>query len=205
MSKIKLTKGELKRQRDSLEQFRHYLPTLQLKKQQLQLRIRDARQMLKESKASLQQKEDKLKPWMGLLADPGVDIQPWVIPQAIKVKALNIAGANIEIFESVKFDDVVLDFFDTPLWLDHGIKRLREIVTLLIEIKIVKSEIAALQKELRITTQRVNLFEKIKIPECSDNIRRIRIYLGDQQSNAVGIGKVAKKKIELRDAVASGI
>ena len=39
MAKIKLTKGELKRQRDGLKQFQRYLPTLQLKKQQLQLEI----------------------------------------------------------------------------------------------------------------------------------------------------------------------
>jgi len=111
--------------------------------------------------------------------------------------------ASIEIFESITFADVELDFFETPFWLDTGILRLREIVTLVIEINIVEKEIAALQKELRITTQRVNLFEKIKIPECLESIRRIRIYLGDQQSNAVGIGKVAKKKIEARDAIAS--
>lgn len=203
MAKIKLTKGELKRQRDGLSQFRHYLPTLQLKKQQLQLRIRDARQMLSESHASLEDKEGRLQAWMGLLADPGVDMQPWVTPKEIRVKSMNIAGANIEIFEDVTFDEISIDFYDTPLWLDEGIRRLREMVTLFIEIKLVEKEIEALQKELRITTQRVNLFEKIKIPECLDNIRRIRIYLGDQQSNAVGIGKVAKKKIEQRDALVS--
>ncbi len=201
MSKIKLTKGELKRQRDSLDQFRHYLPTLQLKKQQLQLRIRDARAALRKSDDALKLKEAKLAPWKGLLADPGVDIKPWVTPTEIKVTSQNIAGANIEIFKSVSFDEVRLDFFETPLWLDDGINHIREIVTLLIEISIVEKEIEALEKELRVTTQRVNLFEKIKIPECQENIRRIRIYLGDQQSNAVGIGKVAKKKIEQRDAV----
>ncbi|MBU1147018.1 MAG: hypothetical protein KKD11_01570, partial [Candidatus Omnitrophica bacterium] len=47
-----------------------------------------------------------------------------------------------------------------------------------------------------IATQRVNLFEKIKIPACKENIRLIRIYLGDQQTNAVGRSKIAKKKIE---------
>ncbi|NLA91903.1 MAG: V-type ATP synthase subunit D, partial [Spirochaetales bacterium] len=39
MAKIKLTKNEQKRQRDQLKQFERYLPTLQLKKQQLQLVI----------------------------------------------------------------------------------------------------------------------------------------------------------------------
>ena len=37
MAKIKLTKNELKAQRDALKRFQRYLPTLQLKKQQLML------------------------------------------------------------------------------------------------------------------------------------------------------------------------
>ena len=39
MAKIKLTKNELKTQRDALARFNRYLPTLQLKKQQLQMKI----------------------------------------------------------------------------------------------------------------------------------------------------------------------
>jgi V/A-type H+-transporting ATPase subunit D len=53
---------------------------------------------------------------------------------------------------------------------------------------------------LRIVTQRVNLFEKVKIPESKENIRRINIYIGDQQTNSVGRSKIAKKKCELREA-----
>ena len=41
---------------------------------------------------------------------------------------------------------------------------------------------ALLHEELRTTSQRVNLFEKVKIPECRENIRVIRIFLGDEQS-----------------------
>ncbi len=41
MAKIKLTKNELKKQRDNLRRFTRYLPTLDLKKQQLIREIRD--------------------------------------------------------------------------------------------------------------------------------------------------------------------
>ena len=40
MAKIKLTKNELKSQKENLKMFKRYLPTLQLKKQQLQMEIR---------------------------------------------------------------------------------------------------------------------------------------------------------------------
>lgn len=53
-----------------------------------------------------------------------------------------------------------------------------------------------LEQELRSTAQRVNLFEKVKIPEAKENIRVIGIYLGDQQTSAVVRGKIAKKKLQ---------
>jgi V/A-type H+/Na+-transporting ATPase subunit D len=65
-----------------------------------------------------------------------------------------------------------------------------------LEIRILDEQIRRLGEELRITTQRVNLFEKVKIPEAQENIRRIGIYLGDQQTAQVVRGKIAKRNLE---------
>ena len=198
MAKIKLTKGELKRQRDSLSQFRHYLPTLQLKKQQIQMKILEARKVRDEKQAVLNKKVGEISRWSGLLADPTVDLNEWIVPESIEVDTMNIAGANVPVFSNIHFKQAEYDFYSTPFWIDKAIEELRLMITYLAEIDIVERRIAVLRHELRITTQRVNLFEKVKIPECLDNIRVVRIYLGDQQANAVGVSKVAKKKIEMR-------
>ena len=58
-----------------------------------------------------------------------------------------------------------------------------------------RKRVELLEKELRSTSQRVNLFEKVKIPEAKDNIRVIGVYLGDQQTAAVVRGKISKKKL----------
>lgn len=201
MAKIKLTKGELKRQRDSLQQFRHFLPTLLLKKQQLQMKIQAIRTELAQKESALKIQEDKILAWAGLLADPalpkGFDLRAWVLPETkdIIVESVNIAGVNIPVLQDVRFPDQPYDLFQTPYWIDRGIRSLRAYVRLLIDIQITRRQVAVLARELQVTTQRVNLFEKVKIPECVENIRVIRIYLGDQQTNAVGISKVAKKKI----------
>ncbi len=196
MAKIKLTKGELKRQRDSLGQFRHYLPTLQLKKQQLQMKINEARGIIKERQKDLDKKVGAIELWVGLLGDSSVDINEWIAPESVSVDTVNIAGANVPVYKDIRFKQTDHDLYATPLWIDKGVEELQGMVTLLAEIDILKKRIDILKHELRITTQRVNLFEKIKIPECLENIRVIRIYLGDQQANAVGVSKVAKKKIE---------
>ena len=88
------------------------------------------------------------------------------------------------------------DLFLTPPWLDAGIEALRDMVSLREEIRVLEKGISVLKHELRITTQRVNLFEKVKIPEAKEAIRRIKIYIGDQMTNAVGRSKIAKNKIE---------
>jgi V/A-type H+-transporting ATPase subunit D len=73
---------------------------------------------------------------------------------------------------------------------------IRQMVSLKEEIKTIEEGIVVLRHELMITTQRVNLFEKVKIPEARDIIRKIKIYIGDQMANAVGRSKVAKRKIQ---------
>ncbi len=196
MPKVKLSKHELKRQRDSLTQFLHYLPTLQLKKQQLQIKIFQIRTDLEKRQDAFQEVDRDLLTWVGLLADPGVDIKKWIRPQAVQLETQNIAGADIPVFRAISFAPLDYDFYAMPFWVDEAIKRIRTFCSLFVEIRVIEKQIAILHKELMITTQRVNLFEKVKIPECVENIRVIRIYLGDQQANAVGVSKVAKRKIE---------
>jgi len=195
MVKIKLTKGELKKQRDSLKQFQRYLPTLQLKKQQLQMKILEARTTLNQKLSVFYKKEELIGEWVDLLGDSQVDVREWITPRQILVDTINIAGANVPVFNNIHFDQAQYDLYSTPFWIDTGIDELRLLVTYLAEINVIKKQIETLEYELRITTQRVNLFEKVKIPECLNNVRVIRIYLGDQQANAVGVSKVAKKKI----------
>ncbi|MBU1912143.1 MAG: V-type ATP synthase subunit D [Candidatus Omnitrophica bacterium] len=196
MAKIKFTKGELKKQRDALKRFERYLPILQLKKQQMQLEIQRARQRLNQKIEELDNLENDISEWAGLLEEPGDYVANWIKPKNIVTSGLNIAGVDIPVFERVDFEEAEYDLFLTPLWVDTAIIALRKFIGLLEEKKVLNKQLETLTKELRITNQRVNLFEKVKIPECVENIRRIRIYLGDQQASAVGRSKIAKKKIE---------
>ena len=72
---------------------------------------------------------------------------------------------------------------------------MKELASLDARIGILARQAELLGEELRITSQRVNLFEKVKIPETRENIRMIQIYLGDEQTAAVVRGKIAKNKL----------
>jgi len=205
MPKIKLTKGELKKQRDSLRQYHRYLPTLQLKKQQLQIEMIRQAARIDEKRLSERAKKRDSQLWSALLSDPEVDIKPYLKPDAVLRSSRNIAGVDIPVFEKTEFRPAEYDLFLMPLWTDAAIESLRALVSLIEELKILEQGMSVLRQELRITTQRVNLFEKVKIPEAEEAIRTIKIYIGDQMANAVGRSKIAKKKIEeavAREAVA---
>ena len=196
MAKIKLTKGELKRQRDSLRQYERYLPTLQLKKQQLQLEILQQSNLAAEKRRAFEKKKEAALLWAGLLAEPGVNLREWVTPSNILSGEKNVAGVDLPVFKRVDFRQTDYDLFATPMWVDFAVEALRNMAALEEEIRVVEKGINILRHELRITTQRVNLFEKIKIPDAMEAIRIIKIYIGDQMANAVGRSKIAKRKIE---------
>ena len=196
MAKIRLTKNELKKQKDSLKRFKRYLPTLMLKKQQLQGEIRLTDLRLKELHSARENLDESFKRWIGVFCETGFFTQDILKITSIRTEEGNVAGVPIPIFKGADFDVSRYDLVHTPLWMDMAVESMKQSLLLELEAEIVEEQQRRLDHELRITTQRVNLFEKIKIPEASNNIKKIQVYLGDQQTAAVVRGKIAKSGFE---------
>ena len=193
MAKIKYTKNELKAQRDALTRFRRYLPTLQLKKQQLQMELRGLEAQIAAKRSEEEKARAGLASWVKLFSEP-FDFMPYIQVKEVVRSSGNIAGVAIPIFGSISFVEETPDLFETPAWVDDGTELLRQLIRLRVERQIIEEQHRLLSEELRTTSQRVNLFEKVKIPECRENIRVIRIFMGDQQTAAVARSKIAKGK-----------
>jgi len=199
MAKIKLTKTELKKQKDALKRYIHFLPTLLLKKQQLQLEVQKIHRAMEEVRRGKEYFRAVVYKWVDVFAEK-TGIEKLIKIKEIITTAGNIAGVDIPVFEKVDFEETEYDLAKTPLWVDYGIEALKKMMVFNAKIRIFKRQDELIREELRITTQRVNLFEKVKIPEARENIRRIHIYLGDMQTAAVVTGKIAKDKIEKKQA-----
>ncbi len=198
---VKLTKNELKVQKDRLKQFQRYLPTLQLKKQQLQAVVMQVTVQLEQVARQRQAAVAGLDDWVAVFAEndsfPAEKrLETLVRPKHVVCGEENIAGVVVPVFQELSFEDIQYDVADYPLWVDTAAVRLREIARLDALEKTLRRQVELLEQELRATAQRVNLFEKVKIPEAKENIRVIGIYLGDQQTSAVVRGKIAKKKLQ---------
>lgn len=199
MAKVKLTKNALKAERDSLKRFQRYLPTLQLKKQQLQMEIRGLQSRVESKKLEEEALLGNMSSWVKLFAEP-VDWNAYLRVAKIRTGEGNIAGVAIPIFDGVEFIRTVPDLFDTNVWIDSGIKALEKLISLRLERRVIEEQFRLLSEELRTTNQRVNLFEKVKIPEAKENIRVVRIFLGDQQTAGVARSKIAKNKTVAKNA-----
>ena len=195
-NKIKLTRPELKRQRDALERFERYLPMLKLKQQQLQLTVQQLRRDCRAAQAAVTQAQQKFDSYRQVLTDvAGLNVRQLGQCKQVMTTQTNIAGVNIPVFQEAVFPEARYSLFSTPAWVDTALADLREISTRNAKMQVLQQQYDLLDRELTKIMQRVNLFEKVKIPEAQEAIRRIRIQLGDEMAAAVGRAKIAKAKI----------
>lgn len=195
MSKIRLTKSDLKKQKESLKRFTQYLPTLQLKKQQLQMEVNKIQRAIDEEKEHLEYVRGEVYKWVDVFAE-NIDLEQLLRRTEVLTETENIAGVDIPVFKSVGVKGEEYDRETVPLWVDEGMEAIEEVLTLKVKVRTFEKQLELIREELRITSQRVNLFEKVMIPDAKENIRKIQIFLGDMQTAEVVTGKIAKEKIE---------
>ncbi len=203
MAKIKLTKHELKVQKDALKMYRRYLPTLTLKKPQLQSEIRTIEAKAKAVRKKREELEFGFRDWIAVFSESEAFPRDVITVSNIRKGKGNIAGVDIPTFEGADFGRGDYDLYDTPLWVDIAANHMEKAISLDLEAEVLDEQVRLLETELLATSQRVNLFEKVKIPETEENIKKISIYMADQQVSAVVRSKISKRKIALRNAAAS--
>jgi V/A-type H+-transporting ATPase subunit D len=197
---VKFTKTQLRVEQLKLDRLRKYLPTLQLKKAMLQLEVNQSQSEIEALIGQFAMSQEKVGKYSALFTErSATDLFSAVKVRQVERSHENVAGVDIPNFEKVLFESAAYSLFDTPLWFESAILGIKELITVREKIKIAEEKKRALEKELREVSIRVNLFEKILIPRALENIKKIKIFLGDQQLAAVSQAKVAKKKILLRN------
>jgi len=192
MAKVKLTKTELKAQSDALKRFQRFLPMLQLKKQQLQAEIAEIAVKIEDLDLRQTKAVSSLAAWVALFSGQHETLKELVSLVRVVTDTNNIAGVAIPVFSRVETKIAEIDLFNTPVWIDDAVKMIQQMLAFKAERAVLDKQHELITIELNTTSQRVNLFEKVKIPECKENIRIIKIALGDEQTASVTRGKIAK-------------
>ncbi len=195
----------MKSQRDKLSRFRRYLPTLKLKQQQIQASIVQTRRSFRKTQQAVDKTQQKISAYEGLFNDvSGVNFRKLSTPESIDMATHSIAGVHVPQFKTIHFPKSQFSLFGTASWVDRALIDLKTLNRQKAELDILQKCLDLLQAELKKVMQRVNLFEKVMIPTTLENIRRIRIALGDQMTAGVARAKIAKAKLEQKERQESG-
>jgi len=194
MSKILLNKSFLQKQRNQLSLYKKLLPSLELKRSQLMMELNKNRQLLVQSIQNYQTFIRQTGQEIPMLANQKIDHSDLIKIDTVEIISENIVGVKLPLLKEILFEKVDYPVLGKPAWSEMFINRYKKGIKLNLEVSIVEKRIGLLEKVLKKTTQRVNLFEKVLIPETKEQIKMIQIALDDIQRTSVARSKIAKSK-----------
>jgi V/A-type H+-transporting ATPase subunit D len=204
MATIALSKSSLQQQRDRLRLFERFLPSLELKRQQLTAEYKKAVQVLAEAEQGAEQASRSLPALLPVLGSVRMQLSGLIRIRHVDVAEEDVLGLRLPTLRDVEFDTADYSLLATPFWLDDLVTCLKEVATYRLRLQVYRERVARMQGAVRRVTQRVNLFEKVLIPNAKQNIARIQIFLSDVERAAVVTSKIAKGKRALERAAADG-
>ena len=194
MSKVAINKSSLAHQRNQLRLFQRFLPSLDLKRQQLLTEQKKAQQQLALAETEIEELTRSLAGLMEPLGAYEIDLFGLVTIDSVVIEEENVVGARLPVAREVRFKTAPYSMLAKPFWVDFLIEYLQRMCTMRVHLQVRCERVARLNQQVRRITQRVNLFEKVLIPRAAESIKRIQIGLGEQERSAVVRSKIAKKK-----------
>ena len=194
MARLAANKSTLKDQRDKLKLYRKFLPSLEMKKQQLLTEFQKARAELKEAEQETEQLTASLGELMKPLGASQMDLRGLVTIDSVVVVEENMVGARLPVAREVKFRTAEYSTLAKPFWVDFLVESLQRMCTTRVHLLVRRERVRRLNLQVRRITQRVNLFAKVLIPKAKENVKRIRIGLAEDERSAVVRSKIAKRK-----------
>ena len=192
--KILMNKNTLAALKLELKEYSSALPVFEMKEQQLKEVVQAVEESIARLKEAIRNTKRDTRTWGAVFTDSHAD--PSHLAQVDKVitKPREVAGASIEEFVEIRYQEPEIDPFATPLWMDTAAEWLEDQKTRQIMLDLEKKKLEILQEELYEARRMKNALKEVFIPETIENIRKIEIYLGDVERLAIGCAKLVKKK-----------
>jgi V/A-type H+/Na+-transporting ATPase subunit D len=191
---LALNKTVLKQQRDQLAMFQRFLPSLDLKRQQLVADFKRAKTTLLETEQEIDALLDSQHGLFSLLGTSEQDLSGLVSVKELIINEENVLGVRLPVLDQVRFHVKEYSMLAKPFWVDFLVEFLQAMATLRLRRDVEQTRVTRLHDAVRRITQRVNLFEKVLIPQAERGIQRIKIHLADTERAAVVRSKIAKAK-----------
>jgi V/A-type H+-transporting ATPase subunit D len=106
----------------------------------------------------------------------------------------NIAGISIPVLGEIGFHEYSESSVQDPSWLSWGWSTVKNLIRSLSEIDVAEKRVELLDYARKKTTQKVNLYEKVQIPEFTEAALKIKRYLEDVENLEKASQKITKAK-----------
>lgn len=200
MARLALSKTQLAREKAALAMYRRYLPSLDLKRKQLTAELKKTEARIAGIETEIDRRVEGIGAAIPMLANTQIDLKGLVTLKSVRMGERNVVGQRVPQVEDIEVAVTAYGYLVRPHWVDLVAARLKDVLRLHVEIRVAQREIELLAGAVTKVTQRVNLFEKVLIPNAQANIRRIDIALGDMERSAVVNSKIGKRKREAAGA-----
>ena len=192
MAKVALSKASLQKERENLKLYERILPSLDLKRMQLTGELARARQLLLQDQEEVKRVASLIAEQLPMLANREIDLGGLVKVSSVHVEEENVVGVKLPLLKEVEVTVEDYSMLAKPHWVDAYVEQLKQMLHVLAKVKVSEARIEQLSHAVRRITQRVNLFDKILIPETKKNIKRVQIFLADMERAATVRSKIAK-------------
>ncbi len=200
MARLSFSKASLHKEGAQLKRYRQYLPSLDLKRQQLIAERTKAIALFKKTEQDIRRSYLFVEKQLPMLSDENIDLSDLVTIEQVVFNEENVVGVKLPTVQTIEINCRAYSFLTKPHWVDQVVVQLKLMLELKIRLKIEQRRLDILHGAVKKVTQRVNLFDKVLIPQAQKNISKIRIFLSDSERAAVVRAKITKQK-RLKEAL----
>ena len=198
MARLQLNKSSLTNQGKSLATYKHFLPSLDLKRQRLIAERNKATMIVEQTRSQITQLKREAADKLPMLANEEVDLIGLVRLTKVHLGSENLVGTPLPVLSQTELAVRPYSFMALPHWVDNVVAALKKMLELQTLLKVNEQRLSLLDAATKTITQRVNLFDKVLIPRTKTNIKRIKTYLSDELMASVVRSKIAKRKQQER-------
>lgn len=195
--KVQYNKTAVQQYRKQLDIREKALPTL--KNKETALRMEVAR--ISEKLAVLRENMRQMRLQMETMDKFWVEFPDILAIEKTEIALRNIAGVLIPVLKDIRFSVSGFSLFHQRPWIPSGIEKLKDLIRLEAEIETFGKQFQALNLARKKTTQKVNLYEKVQIPEYQSAIRKVKRYLEDKENLEKAAQKIVKERNQARGAI----
>ena len=201
MARLQLSKSALSREQKNLKTYQRFLPSLDLKRQQVMAERNEAARQLAQTRREINELRKAAGDINPMLANRDVELTDLARVTDVRLDVENVVGTRLPTLKTVTVEVRDYPLMGKPFWVDNTARMLRQMLELRVRLQVEERRLALLEQAVKTITQRVNLFDKVLIPRARQNIKRIQIYLSDLQTAGVVRSKIAKRKRAAMEAV----